>query len=265
MTQNVWIHDDDSTAVQAICDNLVRDWRTKVAMTTFDRRTAVAFAKSEKAKDVHLILLDLDTVGKPDEPFQLILRLKKMLPDTPIICTCVTTVTWYLEKAISLPIEGLIHKNDIQYGYAGALALYQSGLWLTTNQIWQAARDYALEAMISTAYVRVVHFRFGDVFQLFTNYKAIQMAACSGQSYEDIADELGLSNTYVRRLVCTAYEDLGLSREKVDWQIVADYIPQSYMLQRLKKRYEEKAHSATAILAFYLLTAPNAYDDHYLN
>lgn len=254
MTQNIWLIDDDRTALKPITDLLIRDWRTRVMQTTHDYRTSMHFAKRSAAKYVTHIVMDLDTPDDGRWLRDLARELKRVYPNKPLIGTCISATDAVMNMVLEYKFDGLLCKDDVEYAYAAVLCQYEQGVWLSTSQVWDKLPKRA--HTLGVDQVRVAYYEFGAAWDITQNMQIVRMATCANQNYDDIADELKLTEDIVRRAITNMYAELRLQPEKIDWNELATYIPQHELIAKLQAKYEEKPRSAKSKLAFYLLTAP---------
>lgn len=263
MTQKIWLIDDDRSAVKPIADLLVRDWRTRVMKTTHDRRSSLHFASTSAARFVTQIVLDLDTPDDGRWVWELAKDLKRSFPNVPLIGTCLKVTPKIKQMVLDCKFNGLLCKDDVVYSYAAVLCQYERGTWLTTSAVWEhlprRARDLGVRQ------VKVAHYEFGASWEIKQDLDIVRMVACDNQRYVDIADELNIAEGSIRRVITNMYMDLRLHPDNIDWDEVANYIPQSNLLDQLQWQYERKQHSAKSKLAFYLLTAPTDITSYLLH
>ncbi len=261
--RNVWIIEDDFYSSDMMLSLLTRDWRTHVIEHTYDYQRSVDYLHSRDMDMVHYVLLDVETYSEtdPDWPYKLLELIKIRHPDVVVIATCSVLSVSTIRRVLKAGFDGLLRKGEIRYAIAAATCAASHDHWIATPSIVTVIKS--LPAREVPKKIREISFMFGDPPYSVRAEEIMRLVAFFGQTSAEVAHELGLADGYVRRVVSGAYKDLHIDADAgLDWVYIRNKLKHDALTDALYEDWKESKKAAKALLAFYLLTAPEHILDH---
>lgn len=257
---NVWLIEDDPFARDMMIAFMARDWRTKVVKSTHAYEDSLAFMVEAERQRIDCVLIDMEVTGASSSwPYLLAHELRKALPNMQIIATCTMVTDELLDGIAHGYFNGVLSKIDIHYAIASAISKNQPQCWLTTQSVWNRVKGKAVHT--GHKEVSVLNYEFAPELEK-EFVELVRMASIYSLASADVADELQYSSGYVRRLISMVYHKLHLDMNSVDWDLIAEYLVDDALTNRLYDLYVERPKAAQPMLAFYLLTAVQSVRNH---
>lgn len=210
----VFIIDDDFYVRQATTSLLTRDERTEVV------GSASSIAEAMVELDIlmpDIILLDLDFKHTRESGLEVIVPLKKRLPQTSILIFSASRDENSILEAMQVGADGYIWKNDAAEGLGSAIERVKDGSFVITESI---AR------LIYGKFSGLIDERPAEILPEGKRYvdltkrveQVMRLFCFEGMSALEIAETLHLSENTVRGYIKAGYEIVGATTRREAFQ-----------------------------------------------
>ncbi|MBZ0294771.1 MAG: hypothetical protein K8L99_19570 [Anaerolineae bacterium] len=231
----VLIMDTDFYALQAVNSYLAWDRRTRVTNMSESLEAMWAYIdRTPLAELPDIVLLDADHMGGPQALHDTITQLRRVIPDSRIICLAQVVDPELVETAASAHASGFLLKQDVRLQIAWAIVYGLNYDFIITSGVSRAVKGL-FNARVFRAKLLPEKREYPELTERIR--QAIRLCVVEGMPAHLAADEMGISLHTIRGYIKEGYRIME-AYDATEYPV--DMTPQERAFMRFTAFAEEK-------------------------